>query len=108
MVKLLTIVYVEPAVAGPARGDHAACYYLAALGELDSVVAVPPFEADRLLGHRGPGAELVGLDQGAAGQLEARETGGEAQVILYPGASARLPPKAIDSRTRVERPSEAP
>ena len=29
-------------------------------------------------------SELVGLDQDAAGELEAGETGGEARVALYP------------------------
>ena len=54
--------HVQPTVAGPARGYHAACYYFAALGEPYTVVAVLPFETDRLLGHRGAGAELVRLD----------------------------------------------
>jgi hypothetical protein len=73
-----------------------------------SVVAIHPVEPDRLLGHGGPGAELVGLDQGAAGQLEAGQPRGEAQVVLDPGAGASLPPSAIDSRARVGSPSEAP
>jgi hypothetical protein len=75
--------HVEPTVAGPARGYHAACYYFATLGEAYTVVAVLPFETDRLLGHRGAGTELVGLDQGAAGKLEAGEPYVEAQVVLY-------------------------
>jgi hypothetical protein len=49
-------------------------------------------ETDRLLGHRGAGAELVGLDQDAAGKLEAGEPCVETQVVLYPGARARLAP----------------
>jgi hypothetical protein len=84
---------LEPAVAGPGGGDHAACSHLAALHELDAVVAVRPVETNRLLGHGGPGAELVGLDQGAAGELEAGQTRGEAQVVLDPGAGASLPAK---------------
>ena len=41
-------------------------------------------DTDRLLGYRGLGAELAGLDYGAAGELEAREARWEAQVVLYP------------------------
>src|SRR5215208_2658745 len=82
----------EPPIAGPAGGYHAAGYDLAALGEPDAVVAVlSPPQADRLPGYRGAGAELVGLDQGATGELEARETHGEAQVVLYPRTGASLP-----------------
>jgi hypothetical protein len=55
------------------------------------VVAVLTSEAYRLLGHGGAGAELVGLHQDAAGELEAGEPRGEARVVLYPGARARLP-----------------
>lgn len=84
--------HLQPAVARPGRGYHAACRDFAAFGELDTVVAVPSFEADRLLGHRRPSPELVGLDQGAAGELETREARWEAQVVLYPRGGARLPP----------------
>src|SRR5215212_4671851 len=83
--------HLQPAVAGPACGYHAACRDLATIGELYMVVAVLPSEAYRLLGHGGAGAELVGLHQDAAGELEAGEPRGEARVVLYPGARARLP-----------------
>src|SRR5918999_3336311 len=84
----------QPAVAGPSRGDYAARRDLAALGELNAVEAVlPPPQAYSLLGNSSSGTELVGLDQDAAGEFEAGETNGEARVVLYPGASARLSPQ---------------
>src|SRR5829696_5920222 len=75
--------HVEPAVASPCCDYHAACRDLSAFGELYLVVPVFPPQTDSLPGHRRAGAELVGLDQDAAGQLEAGETGGEARVVLY-------------------------
>src|SRR5829696_8476373 len=57
------------------------------------VVAVFPPQTDSLPGHRGAGAELFGLDQDAAGQLEAGETGGEARVVLYARRGTCLPPE---------------
>ncbi len=86
----LHMVHLQLAVAGPARGDHAACCDLAALGELDPVVVVLLPQAHRLVRHSGVGAELVGLDQDAGGELEARETRGKARVVLYPRRGARL------------------
>jgi hypothetical protein len=41
-------------------------------------------------GTGGAGAELVGLDQDAGGELEAREARREARVVLYPRRGARL------------------
>src|SRR5215208_4870725 len=76
--------HVEPAVASPGCDYHAAGRDLTAFGELYLVVTVFPPQTDRLPGHRRAGAELVGLDQDAAGQLETGETGGEARVVLYP------------------------
>jgi hypothetical protein len=70
-------------------------------------VAVLPFEAYRLLGHGGAGTELVGLDKGAAGELEAGEPRGKAQFSILDEVPA-CPPSATDSRARVKRPSEAP
>src|SRR5829696_2705884 len=82
--------YLRPAVAGPARGYHAARCDLDAVGEQDAEVAVLPPQADRLPWHGGAGAELVGLDQDAAGELETGEAGGEARVILYARGGASL------------------
>jgi hypothetical protein len=76
--------HVEPAVAGPCCNYHAACRDLTAFGELDTVVAVLPPQTDSLPGHCGAGAELVGLDQDAAGQLETGEACGKAGIVLYP------------------------
>src|SRR5215213_3080312 len=75
--------HLQPAVASPCCDYHAACRDLTAFGELYIVVTVFPPQTDRLPGHRRAGAELVGLDQDAAGQLEAGEPGGEARVVLY-------------------------
>jgi hypothetical protein len=47
-------------------------------------VAVHPSQADSLPGHCGAGAELVGLHQDAAGQLETGEACGKARIVLYP------------------------
>jgi hypothetical protein len=69
----------------------------------------PPFPGRPPRGGQRWGAELVGLHQGAAGELEAGEPRWEAQVILYSRRGARpAPPRATDSRASVERPSEAP
>src|SRR5215213_10570844 len=54
-------------------------------------MAVLPPQADRLPGHGGAGAELVGLDQDAAGELEAGEAGGKAGVVLYTRGGTSLP-----------------
>src|SRR5215218_8288761 len=85
--------HVEPAVARPGCDDHAAGRDLTAFGELYMVVAVFPPQTDSLPGHCGAGAELVGLDQDAAGQLEAGEACGKARVVLYARRGTCLPPK---------------
>ena len=53
--------------------------------------AVLPPQAGRLLRNGGAGTELISLHEDAAGEFEARQSGGKARVILYPGARARLP-----------------
>src|SRR5829696_5523718 len=85
--------HLQPAVAGPCCDYHAAGRDLTALGERYMVVAVFPPQTDSLPGHCGAGAELVGLDQDAAGELEAREPSGKARVVLYARRGTCLPPK---------------
>ena len=84
--------HVEPAVAG-AGGDHdgPGCAISRAVVEPHGVVAVALVQADRLGRHADGGAELLGLDHRAVGQLGAGDAGREAEVVLDPGRGAGLP-----------------
>ncbi len=83
----------QPAVVG-ARGDQQALggNVLAAI-QVDDVVAALEFQAADRSGNDGQaGAELVGLQDGAAGQLGTCHAGGKSKVVLDAHAAAGLSP----------------
>ena len=86
----------RPAVAR-AAGDHDGARRRPRRRRPARAGSGPGAEADQL-GHRRReddlGAELLGLDEGAAGQRLAGDAGREAQVVLDPGAGAGLPAEA--------------
>src|SRR5215469_16043720 len=105
-LELATPLHAEEAVVGP-RGDEEALrgHRFAAL-ELEDLVGVVEAEAERGGGEGELSPELVRLEQGALGEIRARDPRGKAEVVLDAHAPTRR--AARRSRATVWRPSEAP
>ena len=87
--------HVEPAIRDAGRQQDGVGHHLAAVGEPDRSRGRPHVEADDVARGQDLGAELVGLPPGPVGELAARHPVRESQVVLDPGALARLAARGL-------------
>ena len=97
----------EQAIVGAGGDQQAPGRDRLAAVEVEHGMPLVERQAGDLRGDGQARAELVGLHDGALGQLGAGDAGGEAEVVLDAHAAAGLAPGRRSSTT-VLRPSEAP
>ena len=82
---------LEAAVPHAGREHHGVCLHLGPVGQPHDEVTVDAVERPGLAGDGERGTELAGLDDGSVGELGARDTGREAEVVLDLGRRPCLP-----------------